>query len=265
MKIFRSNKNNSNHCSQSIYFFINNIQLSFWLIVLFSILLIPRVLLSYPSGWSDDILLTPEDNKPRAFPDIDVDGFNNVWVAWDSGTWINGTAEVLYTKRDSLGGCLIPESVASNNPTYSLLSRLIVDESNNVHFIWRDYSSIGLGLWYAKIANDGSIIVPPHLVEDGAGALNSCPEVALNRNKELNIIWDEEPGSYNYMKYTKLDSMGNVLIPKMQVSPINVTSYYPGIGVDSSGNAHMGYRVNYTSIESLAVICQMKVSSLFSQ
>ena len=219
------------------------------ILILFSINY--NILDAYPAGWSDDILLTPEDNKTRMVPDIDVDRFNNVWVAWDSATWINGTAEVLYTKRDSLGARLIPETAISNNPTYSILSRLIVDESNNVHFIWRDYSSIGLGLWYAKIANNGSIIVPPHLVEDGVCPLNAPPEVTLNRNKELNIIWDEEPGSYNFMNYTKLDSIGNILIPKMRISPLNIPAYYAGLGVDSSGNVHMGYRTNRYSIDSL--------------
>ena len=210
-----------------------------------------NILDAYPAGWSDDILLTPEDSDSRSYPDVDVDGLNKVWVVWDSADIMNGTAEILYTKRDSLGGCIIPESTVSNNPTYSILPRLVVDGSNNVHFIWRDASPPGLGLWYAKLANDGSVIVPSHLVEDGVCPLNAAPEVALNRNKELNIIWDEEPGSYNYMNYTKLDSMGNILIPKMQVSPININSYYAGLAVDSLGNVHMGYRTNYTSIESL--------------
>jgi len=208
---------------------------------------------AYPPGWSDDILLTPEDMKVRMQPDVDVDGFNNVWAVWDSGSWVSGTAEILYSKRDSVGGCLIPETDVSNNTSFSHLPRVAVDASNNVQFIWRDASPQGDGVWHAKLANDGSIIVPSHLAVSGAGGGSSTllPEMVINKYKEICIIWDEEPSGYNQMNFTKLDSMGNPIITR-RVSPAGVLSFWPGIGVDSFGNNHLGYRTNKTSTDSLA-------------
>ena len=199
---------------------------------------------AYPPGWSDDILLTPEDNKNRQSCDIDVDGFNNVWVVWDSATWINGTAEILYSKRDSLGGCLIPETPVSNNPTFSILPRLAVDVSNNAQFIWRDWSPQGDGVWHAKLANDGSTVVPSHLAVSGAGGGSSTllPEMVISKYQELYIIWDEHPSGYNQMNFTKLDSLGNPIISKIQVSLPGIYAFWPGIGVDSFANAHLAYR-----------------------
>ncbi|GAI57405.1 unnamed protein product, partial [marine sediment metagenome] len=140
-----------------------------------SILHLTSVLYSYPPGWSDDILLTPEDDMQRGNPDLDVDTYNNVWTVWDSGSWVNNTAEVLYSKRDSLGDSLIPETNVSNNVLYSHLQRVAVDASNNVQFIWREISPQGLGIGHAKLANDGSEIVPSHLAVSGAGGGSSSP------------------------------------------------------------------------------------------
>jgi hypothetical protein len=201
---------------------------------------------AYPPGWSDDILLTPEDNKNRHSCDIDVDGFNNVWAVWDSATFVSGTAEILYSKRDSIGNCLIPETPVSNNPTFSILPRLAVDASDNVHFIWRDWSPQGDGIWHAKLANDGSVLVPSHLAVSGAGggASTLLPGMVINKYNELYVIWDESPAGYNQMNFTKLDSLGNPIIEKIQVSLPGVYAFWPGIGLDSFANAHMFYRTD---------------------
>ena len=205
-----------------------------------SIFHLTSFLYSYPPGWSDDILLTPEDDKNRMQPDIDVDTYNNVWAVWDSGSWVNNTAEILYSKRDSLGACLIPETDVSNNASYSIGPRIAVDASNNIQFVWRDETPQGMGIWHATLASDGSVIVPSHLAVSGNN--DGFPiNIALNKHKEINVIWDEVSGC-NQMNYTKLDSLGNPIIAKIRVSLENIYAYWPGIGVDSFANNHMAYR-----------------------
>jgi hypothetical protein len=207
-------------------------------------------LYSYPDGWSDDILLTPEDSDSRMQPDVGVDGFNFIWVVWDSGTWVSGTAEILYSKRDSLGSSLIPETGVSNNPSFSHLPKVAVDASNNVHSIWRDAPPQGEGVWHAKLANDGAMVVPSHLAVSGAGGGSSTlrPEMAINKYNEIHIVWDEAPSGYNQMNYTKLDSLGNPIITKIRVSPEGIYAYWPGIGVDSMANNHLAYRTDTTTV-----------------
>jgi hypothetical protein len=211
---------------------------------------------AYPAGWSDDILLTPEDPRVRVYPDIDVDGYGNSWVVWDSG--IGYRTGVLYSKWDSLGNCVIPESFLTSDSTYPFNQKIVIDGSNNIHIVWREIrlspeGEIGLG--YAKLANDGSIIVNAHFVESGNGGEEL--EIAINRDKEINIIWDDGDtlqdtlNAYNVMNYTKLDSMGNVLIHKFRVSPDSINAWWPGIGVDRLGNVHLGYRTNRYSLDSL--------------
>ena len=206
------------------------------------------MLYSYPEGWSDDILLTPEDDMTRSNPDLDVDTYNNVWAVWDSGTWVNNTAEILYSKRDSLGDSLIPETNISSDVPYSHLPRVAVDASNNVQFIWREASPQGLGIGHTKLANDGTVIVSSHLAVSGAGGGSSSlrPEMVLNKYNEINIIWDESPSGYNQMNYTKLDTLGNPIIPKIKVSLNTFYTYWPGIGIDSLGNCHLAYRTDDT-------------------
>ncbi|MGB3341858.1 MAG: T9SS type A sorting domain-containing protein [bacterium] len=201
-------------------------------------------LYSYPQGWSDDILITIDSIGDT--PDIDVDSHNNVWITWYIATWTDG--EVYYSKRDSLGNCLIPETSVSNNASKSYLSRIAVDKSDNVQFIWRDASPQGDGVWHAKLANDGSVLVPPHLAVSGSGGYSLIPGIALDKYKNINIICDGTTSGYYKMYYSKLDSLGNPIIDKLQVSTDNVNVYWPGIGVDSLGNSHMAYRTDTAGI-----------------
>ncbi|MCK4252379.1 hypothetical protein KAX97_13100, partial [candidate division WOR-3 bacterium] len=212
------------------------------LISLLILFLASSIIYSYPEGWSDDILLTPEDDRSRGHADVDVDQYNNVWVVWDSGVPMVGTGEVLYTKRDSLGSCLIPETNVSNHPAVCVAPRIAIDPSNNAQIIWRGASPSGGGVWHAKLANDGSFIVPSHIAIDGFGACDYMPQMELNKYNEICIIWDEPAVRYPQMTFSKLDSLGNPLIERISVSLPGVCTCYPGIGIDSMANVHTGFR-----------------------
>lgn len=203
------------------------------------------VLYSYPEGWSDDILINQDTTASQNSPDVSTDSCNNVWITWYVATWTEG--EVFYSKRDSLGNCLIPETTVSNNASRSTLARVVIEYSDNVHFVWRDDTPQGIGLWHAKLANDGSEIVSSHLAVSGAGGVGVSTlyfEIVLNKYQEVNISWDEAPSGYNQMDYTKLDTLGNPIIEKIRVSPENITAYWVGIGVDSFANNHMACRTD---------------------
>ncbi|KPJ71386.1 hypothetical protein AMJ52_08620 [candidate division TA06 bacterium DG_78] len=219
--------------------------LLYLLILPFLFFLLTPLFYAYPPGWSDDILINEDTSGSQGSPDVSTDSQNNVWISWHSG--ILAEMEVYCSKRDSLGSCLIPETNVSNNASQSGLARIIVDKSDNIHFVWRDESPQGFGIWYAKLANDGAVIVPSHLAVSGAGAVGISTfdsEIALNKYQEVNIAWDEGPSGYNQMDYTKLDSLGDTLIAKIQVTPIDAG--WVGIGVDSFANNHLACRTDTT-------------------
>jgi len=207
------------------------------------LVIIFAMLFAYPDGWSDDILINEDTSGYQCDPDISTDTQNNVWVTWDEAQFFDG--EIYYSKRDSLGICLIPETNISNNTSNSGLPRVAVDKSDNIHFVWRDESPQGIGIWYAKLANTGSTIVPSHLAVSGAGDILCSlePEIALNKYQEVNVAWDERP-SENQMDYSKLDSLGDTLIAKIQVTPNYMSACWVGIGVDSFANNHLACRTD---------------------
>jgi len=207
--------------------------------------LIPVVLYAYPEGWSDDELLTPETPGYRLDPDISVDSYKNVWVVWDSNFW--GSGYIYYTKRDSLGNCIIPETMLPDPMhTSGGYTKVCVDNSDNVHIQWSEPSTTGKGIGYAKLNNSGAIVVTPHLAMPGYGGGSSCNrhEIAIDKYKNINVVWDESPMETNQISYTKLDSLGDTIIARIRVSPIGLYSIWPGIGADSSANNHMGYRTD---------------------
>jgi hypothetical protein len=213
-------------------------------LLLFSFLLLN----AYPPGWSGDILLTPETDGYRDEPDISVDSYNNVWVVWDSVFLGNGY--VYYSKRDSLGNCIIPETELPD-PQSSCVgnARVVVDRSDNIHIEWTEPSPTGLGIGYAKLDTGGTIIVSPKLAMPGyGGGGNHRYDIALDKNGNINVAWVEKPLETFQISYTKLDSMGDTLISRIRVSPVGLCSIWPGIGVDSLGNIHLGYRTDTTGV-----------------
>jgi len=209
------------------------------------------ILFSYPPGWSDDILISPATaSYYRDHPDVGTDTENNVWVIWDSLGW--GTGVVYYSKCDSLGNSIIPETQVSTSG-YSRRCELAVDKSDNVHIIWRELSPIGFGIGYVKLANDGSVIIPACLAVNGAGG-SSRPFFNMafdHQEKSLHIAWEEVPSGYEQISYTLLDSLGNTLVGNVRVSTPDTSAYYPGIGVDSAGNNHIAYRSDSSAIARL--------------
>jgi hypothetical protein len=118
-----------------------------------------------------------------------------------------------------------------------------VDGSNNLQFVWLNDTPLGWGLWHAKLANDGSVTVPSHLAVSGNSGYPI--RMVMNRYNEINVAWNDNMSGYDQISYTKLDSMGNPIIARMRVSPANVSTDWPGIGVDSFANVHLAYRANY--------------------
>jgi len=223
-----------------------------------------KALFSYPDGWSDDIILTPEDNKNRGFGDLDVDCFNNVWVTWDTAILGNGTAEVLYRKIDSTGTIVTPELNMSQNSTYSIQSLIVVDNNNKPHLIWRDQTAQGLGVWHGRLANDGSILIPSHLCVAGTGDPGvSDIEIAIDNKQYIHVAWQEMYNSHEQMVYSKLDTLGNTIIEKIRVTPEECYAWWLGCGVDSFGNCHLAtrtdtattsFRLTYSKIDKNGVI-----------
>jgi hypothetical protein len=170
---------------------------------------------------------------------IDIDAYNNLWVVWDDADWWDG--DISFTKLDSLGNILIPETNLSNNVTKSIIARVAVDRSNNVQVIWRDYSEQGYGLWHAKIANDGTVLVPAHLAVTGAGGYHIDFVMTVDKYQNIDIAWPEVPGQ-EVITFTKLDSMGVPIIERLQVSPNIYDAFWCGLAVDSMANCHIGYR-----------------------
>lgn len=228
----------SKRCGEEKGCFITNIII---------LLILASNLYSYPLGWSDDILINQDTTGNQRRPDISADSQNNVWISWDNATLASG--EIYYSKRDSLGNVIIPETTVSNNATKSWMARIAVDNSDKVQFVWRDASPLGDGVWHAKLANDGTVIVPSHLAVSGGGGIGISTEIALDKYQNINIVWEEQPTTYSQMSYTQLDSFGNPIIDKIRITPESLRAYWVGIGVDSFANSHLACRTDTTGIQ----------------
>ena len=116
------------------------------------------------------------------------------------------------------------------------------DSEGNLHLVWHDDLGEGSGLYYKKLAPDGTILVNDKMVSPGSGA-----RIAVDSRDEVHVVFNNGTNSIN-ISYMKLDNIGNVLIePKQVMSGVYNQPYSPrwlpakpcGIAVDGSGNVHV--------------------------
>lgn len=208
------------------------------------------LLLLYPPGWTDDVLVLLDTTKVQAFPDIAIDSTNASWIVWnDSVTF--GTGVLFYSRRDEAGNILIPPTHLSYNNIKASGPRIGIDSSHKVHIIWEDYgSSPGFSLWHAKLDLDGNLLVPPHEAVSGYGGPSyDCVEsnfVIDDRNR-LHAVWmrqlpgDPEDGIY----YSQLDSLGNEILTVRTIPP-DTWAIFPAIAIDSEDNLHITMRAAFS-------------------
>lgn len=184
--------------------------------------------------WSPEIRVT-YDPALDATPKIAVDSKGNIHVVWwSSRNPFPYDEEIYYTKLDSKGNKLIEDKRITETIGNSTNPVIVIDSRDNVHLVWRDQPEIAdyARIYYAKLDNEGNILVPPHQVVDAFGIWFNWlyPGVAMDSRNNLHIVWDEyryfegPTGTYT-LHYSKLDSMGNVLIQDIRLTPYEERNY----------------------------------------
>ena len=116
------------------------------------------------------------------------------------------------------------------------------DSEDNLHLVWYDDLGEGSGLYYKKLAPDGTILVNDKMVSPGSGA-----RIAVDSRDEVHVVFNNGTNSIN-VSYMKLDNLGNTLIePKQVISGVYNQPCNPGwlpakpcgIAVDGSGEVHV--------------------------
>ena len=142
--------------------------------------------------------------------------------------WYTSPLYLVYQKLDSNG-----QLVAANNLVGEPQRddpNIAVDSMGNVHVV------VGQGLIsYMKLDNNGNILVNQQPI--GQGGL---PEISIDSQDNLHVVWGGPQWAGPFVQYTKLDSNGNTLI-----QPITFATGYvfaPKLTTDLNDNVHIVWR-----------------------
>ena len=124
------------------------------------------------------------------------------------------------------------------DPDSSVNPNVAADSEGNLHLVWHDDLGEGSGLYYKKLAPEGTILVNDKMVSPGSG-----PKIAVDSSDNVHVAFNNGTN----VSYMKLDNLGNTLIePKQVIS--GVYNHFSnrwlqakpcGIAVDGSGEVHV--------------------------
>ncbi|PXF53299.1 MAG: hypothetical protein C4B56_02405 [Candidatus Methanophagaceae archaeon] len=194
-------------------------------------------------GWSEDIRIT-NDSTYSINPRIAVDSNNNVHIVWEDNR--DGNYWIYYTKLDNQGNTLIDDKQILSLPfigsnelfTYDAPS-IALDSNDNIHLAFIDYVDSAIyEVFYVKLDNNGTILGDIKRVDNNL-ALKRSPDIAVDSDNNVHIVWEDYTDYPTEVYYSKLDSSGNIIINSERLTYDTKASGFPKIAVDSSNNIHV--------------------------
>jgi hypothetical protein len=192
-----------------------------------------------------------------------VDSQDNLHLVWTDGRlhapslYQYANWEVYYKKLDNNGNTLIDDLRLTYAPFFSGTPQLAVGPDDNVHIVWADlrHRDEWPGYWptdvyYSQLDSNGNITVNNKRLTadfDGSG----WPSIDVDSDGNIQMVHYKKDYIYGpnnrRVFYTKLDNVGNILIPDTQIGPIQSAS--PNIVIDSSDNLHIVWAGTESGVE----------------
>jgi len=172
-------------------------------------------------------------NDKSDYPSIAIDNEGILHVVWED--WRDSYSRVIGTR---------PNCTEQSNSSFNLWSfDLYKGEGCEI------YESKTLSeIYYAKLDENGNKIIDDKRItfkDSFENGLSFRPRTAIDGTSQLHVIWwdrrDTRIDSANdaELYYTRVDLVGNKLIPDMRVTNAIHDSAWPDLAVDSEGNTHV--------------------------
>lgn len=213
----------------------------------------------------ETIISTDDGVKSRA-PNIAIDAWQRLHVAWFDGDIWNIAGEIHYLVMDTKGNELVSESTLATG-FYTDVDwsepEIVVDSLGNAHIFfvtegWTGNTYNWRDIWYVMAdGNDGSVLIAPtQLTDSGEQWKHSRPQVAIDSNDIIHVVYHDSRYQaiggraelFLFRVNPYLDDLsGDVADPSVIVTvpPTQLTtndgyrSYLKNIAIDSGDREHI--------------------------
>ncbi|MCE7747020.1 MAG: hypothetical protein GPJ51_01380 [Candidatus Heimdallarchaeota archaeon] len=219
-------------------------------------------------SWTLTEVVSTESTANSWYPDIAVDLFGNIHIAWQDITDYNGCGtdiDVFYKRftnaTDSWTNTEVVTTL-SNDVFDKDFVTLDVDSSGNAHLAWRDASGYGASgqdydINYQRWnATSDTWTITEVISTESFEAYSFSPSLAVDISGNIHIAWQD---SYNYLGITGTDfdifykrwdiGLSSWTGVEVVSTESTVSSREPSLAVDTSGNVHISWNdaTNYTN------------------
>ena len=199
------------------------------LAILLVVVLAPYTIRAIPAGWSGDTQLTNTTARD-VVPEMAVDSSNNIHIIYSEDG-------LPFYARVTGGTIAVQKNLTATNPG-TFETAIAVDPLGRVHLAWRDRIK-GYNLVYGQLNDVGNTIISPTPFTFNK-RWASMPGLAVDPNGNPSVVYGlpTNPGSVGY---TKLDSLGGVVISQKVVTETFVENWGPAVAVDPLDNIHIAW------------------------
>ncbi|MDH5645006.1 MAG: hypothetical protein OEZ01_03310, partial [Candidatus Heimdallarchaeota archaeon] len=216
--------------------------------------------------WSNIEIVSSESTSISSSANIAVDLNDNIHVVWVDNTDYNGAGtdfDIFYKKFDrstSTWGSAVVISSESTSGSFS--PNMVVDNQNNIHIVWHDYTDYdGSGgdgdIFYKKYDYSTSTWGTTVIVSTESGDASQIPVIDIDSNGNLHVVWSDYT-DYNGVGtdidifYKKYDSSTNTWGDSIVLSIDSTSdSESPSLKIDGKNNVHVVWS-DYTGIYGIA-------------
>ena len=215
-------------------------------VVALAILILPA---SADEEWSPDIRLTYDGSQGD--PDHVVDSQGNMHVVYQDHR--EGDEQIYYKKLNKYGVVVVEDKMlisAKRNREPEIYS-----DSQNLHIVWqsRGHYDNDDEIWYAKLDDNGKILVIPKRLTPNDDRDSVVPDLAVDSMGNVHIVWedyrDHPSGWHAQIYYTKLDNNGHTLVDDLRLTLSKEGTENPAIVVDSANNVHIVWQDCRTTLD----------------
>jgi hypothetical protein len=120
---------------------------------------------------------------------------------------------------------------------------IAVVSSNNVHFVWEDYTSGNSEIYYKRSTNGGADWSGTTRLTWNPG-YSASPEICVDSSDRVHVVWFDSTPGYDEILYRRSTDAGMTWEKIKRLTWSANGSRDPAIAVDSSDTIHLVWRIN---------------------
>jgi hypothetical protein len=191
--------------------------------------------------WSQDIRLT-DARLDSTQPVVARDARGDLHIAWSDDR--TGDSEIYYKKVDTAGKVLVADERLTTTASRSIYPTMAVDSFGGAHIAWLDDRGGMWNIYYARLANDGSVVVsglqltslrpgPQEPTENSllpqpiarinhlatlADTEGLRPSIAVDELGSVHIAWCDFRNGNSEVRYSVIDQEGRISVDQKGIS-----------------------------------------------